>query len=660
MTQFAGWISPHVMRTLGWALVHFFWQGTALAALAATAMALCRSAAARYAIGVGTLALMLAAPVGTFVALWQSRPEGSQKKFSAAASSALTKPVEWLRTASSRSATRLTFSATPSSSHPDALLWFVEAWFAGIIILSVRTAGGVLLIERMRRRDAKLVSARIRQICLAVQWRLGLMRAIRYCESKFVAAPAVIGWIRPAVLLPVSALTGLSEGQLQAVIAHELAHIRRFDNIVNVFQILIETLLFYHPAVWWLSKRTRTERENCCDDAAVSVCNDPMQYARALATMAELRSVPALAMAANRGPLAARVARLLGASSQRSSVRNAGIVASFILLAGAAFAASAFFGIAHTALASALPIRGNNFRTPPPVPFQAPASLPPTSSAAGISRAADGNFSIAPHRATSETRASAPTQQEQEPNQQDQKQQESSSSTGKTSYIEAMKTAGLDNLTADQLMALKVQGVTPEYVRGLHDLGWKPSVEELIGLKVQGVTLEYIRDMRAAGVSFDTAKLIGMKVQGITPDYVRTMHDLGIAPDSDELIGLKVQGVTPEYIKQMHDLGIPPKADEIIGMKVQGVTPEYVKQMRALGLKLTPEQIMGMKVQGVTPDFVKALRATGLPDFKDDPDCYVGAKIQGITPEFVAEAQKHGFKDLNLDKLIALKSAGVF
>jgi beta-lactamase regulating signal transducer with metallopeptidase domain len=716
MSHFAGWISPDVMRTLGWALVHFLWQGIAAGALAAMAMAVCRSAAVRYAVGVGALVLMLAAPVGTFVALWQSRLDASPQGFSTATASAFAKPVAWWANASSGSETRLAANATRFSSHPDALLWFVEAWFAGVVILSLRTAGGVLLIERMRRTEAKPVSARLRQICVAVQWRLGLMRAIRYCESKFVAAPAVIGWIRPAVLLPVSALSGLSEEQLQAVIAHELAHIRRFDNIVNAFQILVETLLFYHPAVWWLSKRIRVERENCCDDAAVSVCSDPMQYAKALATMAELRAAPALAMAANRGPLAARVARLLGASRQRSSTRNVGVFASFILLASAALAANAFFGIAHSALASGVPVPVNNFKTSPPEPFQASASMPTEASGAGSSRAAaGGNSSIAQTGTNAEAPATARVQQEQKP-QQGQTQEESSGSTGKTSYIEAMKAVGFDNLTVDQLVALKSQGVTAEYIRELHDLGLKPSVDEVIGLKVQGVTPDYIRDMRAAGVSLDAEKiigmrvqgitpeyvrgmhdlgieangdeliglkvqgvtpeyikqmhdlgiavkadeLIGMRVQGITPDYVRAMHDLGIPTNADELIGMKVQGITPEYIKQMHDLGMSSKADDLIGMKVQGVTPEYIQQMRALGLKLDADQIIGMRVQGVTPEYVKAMRATGLPDFKDDPDCYIGAKVQGITPEFITEVQKHGFKDLDLDKLIALKNAGVF
>ncbi len=135
--------------------------------------------------------------------------------------------------------------------------WTVEAWLLGVAFFSLRTAGGFLLLERERRRSSSIVGPRVLEICSTLQDRIGLSRAITYCQCKWVQAPAVIGWFRPIVFLPATALTGLSEEQLQAVIAHELAHIRRFDAFVNVFQVLVETLLFYHPAVWWLNKKIR-------------------------------------------------------------------------------------------------------------------------------------------------------------------------------------------------------------------------------------------------------------------------------------------------------------------------------------------------------------------------------------------------------------------
>ncbi|HTS11922.1 MAG TPA: M56 family metallopeptidase [Candidatus Limnocylindrales bacterium] len=747
MSHLANWISPDVMRTLGWSLVHFLWQGIALAALLAASMAIFRSAASRYLLGVATMILMLAAPAITFTVLWQTRNAPTPASFAPPSQAALPSVIA-NRAADLASAA---FSTAPTAPRVDALFWFVEIWFAGVIILSLRTAGGVLFIEHLRRKDAKPVGQQLREVCASVQRRLGLDRAIRYCESRLLDAPAVIGWIRPAVLLPVAAITGLSDEQLEAVIAHELAHIRRYDNFVNLFQIIVETLLFYHPAVWWVSKRIRAERENCCDDAAISICGDAAQYARALALMAESRQAPELAMAANRGPLAARVARLLGASNARSGARTAGIAASCVLLIGALAAANAFFGFAHTALASAVPAHAYNFDTPDTSsaqstspssnsssnPSTARSNSPSSSSSVSTSASTSSSssspsVSVSPSTSSESVRATVAVSASQfvstaahtatayavrvvtdgVAQSQDASSGEAQTASTKGSYIDGMKAAGFDNLTADQLIALKIQGVTPDYVQQLHALGIKPSVDELISLKVQGVSPEYIRDMRAAGVDFDVHKLVAMKVQGISPDYVQQLHALGIDAKTDELIALRVQGVTPGYIKgmraagvnfdvnklvamrvqgispdyvqQLHALGIDPKTDELIGLKVQGVTPEYVKEMKAAGVEFNANKLIGMKVQGLDPEYVKAMHDLGIsPDANDliafrvqgvtpeyirdmratglnpSTNQIIGMRVQDVTPEYVKSLQAAGFKNITVHEVISARIQGV-
>ncbi len=124
------------------------------------------------------------------------------------------------------------------------------------------------------------------------------------------------GWIRPALLLPAATLAGLTPQQLEAVLAHELAHILRYDYVVNMLQTVVETLLFYHPAVWWASGRMRQERELCCDDLAVSACGDALCYARALTRLERLRvGAPAhagLALGSTGGSLLYRIRRIMG------------------------------------------------------------------------------------------------------------------------------------------------------------------------------------------------------------------------------------------------------------------------------------------------------------------------------------------------------------
>ena len=159
--------------------------------------------------------------------------------------------------------------------------------------------------------------------------------AVQLLESTRVAVPMAVGWLRPAILLPVTALTGLPSDQLEAILAHELAHTRRYDYLVNLIQSAVETLLFYHPAVWWVSGRIRVEREHCCDDQAVAACGDRVLYARALAALEEQRgSGWRLAPSARDGSLLARVRRLLGVSApvERSAGGLAGTLAMAVVV----------------------------------------------------------------------------------------------------------------------------------------------------------------------------------------------------------------------------------------------------------------------------------------------------------------------------------------
>src|SRR3984893_15230841 len=344
MSNFANWISPDVLRPLGWTLLHFLWQGAGLAALFAVASGVCRSAAGRYALAVGALVLMMVSPVITFTWLRTQMNPAVQTGAEGAST--------WAGT-STQNATALSGSRAPAAAsrteQPMAMLWLVEAWFLGVLLLSLRTAGGLFLIERMRRKEIKQVGGELYERCVALQRRMGLDRVIQYCECHRLDAPAVLGWFRPVVLLPVRALTGLTEEQIEAVIAHELAHIRRLDCFVNLFQIAAETLLFYHPAVWWVSQRIRAERENSCDDEAIAICGDAVNYARALTLMEEWRTAPALLMAANRSPLAERVVRLLGlhGDAAKGRTRMAGLGGGFVCLTGGLLGGKPFLGCAQ-------------------------------------------------------------------------------------------------------------------------------------------------------------------------------------------------------------------------------------------------------------------------------------------------------------------------
>jgi len=196
---------------------------------------------------------------------------------------------------------------------------------------------------------------------------LGVTKPVRMLSTSAIDVPTVIGWWRPAVLVPVSACLQLSPAQLEAVLAHELAHIRRHDYLVNALQNVVETVLFYHPAVWWLSGRIREEREQCCDDLAVSVCEDRVMYARALVLLEESRQQsPAFGLAATGGSLLTRVHRLLGTPRPRPRAPLALVLCTLSLVVSAIVGArSDAESVSPVRNATAHPARGVDARDTP-------------------------------------------------------------------------------------------------------------------------------------------------------------------------------------------------------------------------------------------------------------------------------------------------------
>jgi uncharacterized protein (TIGR03435 family) len=282
---------------LGWTLIHFLWQGALIAGLYAIARRRARAPRVRYGIACLTLTIMAAAPVVTWIAL--APP--------AATSAPIHLAVRAHGNAGDLAAGELFY--TPDSEH--ILPWIVLAWLTGATIFSVRLTRSWIAAVRLRSRFVHPAPIQWRATFERLAARLGVSRPVRLLVSAVVQTPAVIGWVRPVVLIPAAALTGLPANQLEALLLHELAHIRRADYLVGILQSAAEALLFYHPAVWWVSHHIRAERELCCDDMAVEATGDVLTYARALANLETFRLSP-IYVGANGGSLPGRIARLLG------------------------------------------------------------------------------------------------------------------------------------------------------------------------------------------------------------------------------------------------------------------------------------------------------------------------------------------------------------
>jgi len=358
------------VQALGWALLHFVWQGTVLAALFFVANMLTRRSQAglRYAIGCIVMLLMPVVFVATVLRSEQFPAPRPPVQHSIALRSDGMLLDTTVVTVPAGNRRLLSVSGIPPMIRLTTLpSWIVCLWLAGIIALSVFTAIGWLRVQRFRRRGLAPVNPVWMETMESLMGRLQVSPPVRLYMSQIAEVPAVIGWLRPYILLPVSAATGLGEAELRAILAHELAHIRRCDYLVNLLQNAIETLLFYHPAVWWVSRQIRQERENCCDDLAVEVCGDVMLYAKALAHLEELRvNISEPALAATGGDLLARIRRLMGKTDERTPDRISGLLG--VMLTAALVAGGLIgSGIAPTIHAESLPTSSAHSPAPPPI-----------------------------------------------------------------------------------------------------------------------------------------------------------------------------------------------------------------------------------------------------------------------------------------------------
>jgi bla regulator protein blaR1 len=319
---------------LGWTLLHSLWQGLILGVLAIIALRIIpsRYSSARYIVSTATLALMLISSIGTFTVL-----QGQARVTTMPELEALT-----------QSTAVLIADHTPASSGSlvDRFYNFIQlhlqlitlAWVFGVLVFSLRIAGGFWYLSRIRHQAEPVAATWVERL-QQLGARLGIDRVVMLAESAQVQAPVVMGYLKPVILLPVGMIGGLSTEQLETILLHELSHIRRADYLVNIIQSFIEALFFFNPFVWIVSAMVRTEREHCCDDAVVQH-GHALAYAHALASVEALRlnnTSLALSLAGDKNQLLKRIKRIMEKSVQHYSVKER-IVPVVLLVVGLACA----------------------------------------------------------------------------------------------------------------------------------------------------------------------------------------------------------------------------------------------------------------------------------------------------------------------------------
>lgn len=704
------WIHSGEVVALGWTLLHFCWQSTVIALLYALVdRCLIRvTMAVRYGVAMTMLGLMPIAALATFVEqehLVVHFAQGSQQVVASQIGSLHTNVAKEAPFA----APAMAASELWIAGHGDRLMpWIDGLWLAGVCLLALRAAGGWVRLRSLRRKAQLTVPPAIQKSFAKVVAQLRLAQPVALRISAEVISPLAIGIWRTSVILPLSVVTSLSPEQLEAVLAHELAHIRRWDYFCNLLQTAIECLFFFHPAVWWMSRRTRELREMCCDEIAARTCADPGIYAEALLQMEERRAEHlqlAVALHGRGGALLQRIRRVMGEKTmEQRSLSGVRIVAAGLVLAGLAAAPHVASGLKEEH-AKADIIAGTKAMT---VGLEevSPRVIIATDKVAIKARAA-GKTQLTELRAGSSLStteiAAVPTAaspamrnapQAAAPNPEPSPEEtQDAKSEGGHDYLQKMREAGypLDlNKDLDTIVSLRSVGVTPEYAKAMAQEGWGvPNLKELVSLKAVGVTPEYVAGLKsssAAPSSFD--EVVSEKAVGVTPEYAKAMSSLGFGtPTMHDVVSMKAVGVTPEYAKAMSSLGMgTPTLHEIVSMKAVGVSPEYATELKAAGLAPKDlHELVSFRAVGVTPEYAKAMASAGFQGLSAHD--LVSLKAQGVSPEYVRwirttfpnadldevrkaavfhideefmnKAKTHSFNSTDLDKLVKLKMTGL-
>jgi beta-lactamase regulating signal transducer with metallopeptidase domain len=718
-------LTGSIAQAIGWALLHLLWQATIVAGILAAVLALLprRSATVRYAAACSALALVFGMFVATAIRAYDPAAAPIATSIAADGGESLSVPLSKIPSVIVATATEgwRDRAKDAVTSARQSLPSVVAIWFIGVVFLSSRLLLSFLRVRALATHGVREASAEWQRVATRLSHALGLRRAVRLLESASVEVPSVLGSLRPIILLPASTLTGLTPDQIEMVLAHELAHIRRHDFTINLLQAFVETLMFYHPAVWWMSSRVRVERENCCDDLAVDVCGNPMQYARALTRLEELRagSMPVV-VAANGGSLLDRIRRIAGARAESTglSSRWAAAVAMLSILA-VAMALPSLPALAQRENKSAQTPKAakssvdvveaaeptdydgdtdtdpevdvdddseapvavdtdmdsgvdlaelDHYRihvTPiPPVPPVPMVHVTPASMVAPLLSPMVAPMAIATPAFSVVT--PLPPRAPRAPQ-------------ARIAAIDAMnfefgygddddendpadrKVSGDGKLTVDELISLRAVGVTPEYINSMRALFPDLTVRQVSSMRAVGVTPQFVSDMRSAGLQVTSARqATSLAAVGVTPEFIREMRSAGMDVKSErDATSLRAVGVTPAYIRDMRAAGLEVKSEhDASNLRAVGVTPEFVREMRSAGFEVkTAQDASSLAAVGVTPEYVRDMRAAGV-EITSARDA-TSLRAVGVTPAFVKKLAAAGYKNLSARELQGLAAAGI-
>lgn len=344
--------SAEIIESTGWAIVHSLWQGAVIAIILAILLLFLKkkSAQIKYFLSYAALIAVLAFSAVTFVRAYNYASEKQELK------EKITSNPDYIKSLlvqGEKGQTQISQSQEEiinlrivkiRSFFQRNFYAIYTIWLAGMVVLIIKFILEFLYCRRLKTYQLGILPDEIYTAITKLSEKIGLSRKIEAFFSPLAKGPVTLGTLKPVMLFPVTAFTGLSPREIEAIIAHELAHIMRNDYLFNIIQTVIEILFFYNPAVWIISSQIRAERENSCDNIAVEATGDKVAFVKALATI-QINTYKneqlSMAFANKRSSILQRIKRLQNQIAMKTNFLEK-LIAGFIILIGITLASFAF------------------------------------------------------------------------------------------------------------------------------------------------------------------------------------------------------------------------------------------------------------------------------------------------------------------------------
>jgi beta-lactamase regulating signal transducer with metallopeptidase domain len=722
MQNILSFFNQNLNYAIGWTVIHSLWQATAAAILSGIVMIILRkkTAQTRYIIHNVALFSVLIAAVVTFNIYYQESALVVAKESLVANANLQSTGMSTIELidnqiiTSEKMTTTLplpilsesTISMAGMKVYFNEHIYFVVLiWLLGVGLFILKLLGGISYVYYLRSQHNFSVDEYWLDMVDNLSRKVNIKRNIALVESALVRSPVVVGYLKPMILFPISAINRLNPNEVEAILAHEIAHVMRHDYVFNIIQSVIEALFYFNPAVWWISANIRAERENCCDDVAIALCGNSLTYAKSLVVVQEMQyysAAFAMGFAGQRqNQLLLRIQRVLNQSNNKSNVMEK-FIATCLIIFGIVclsyggpkemlpnlFDKTDFFESSDAPLSNSgywnAKIEGDdvevsfqqktatsNWNTVHTFKKSEFSALPTTESDFNITREAgimsfkgkfEDNEGYGKFTFTENADFKSFIVKENIGGVKDNTLIHLFMSNINRDYIAYLKQNGYQNISTNKLVELGIHGLTKDVLSSYFTTFDKKdlTLNKLVELKIHGVNAKYRQSLTDAGfVDVPLEQIIEAKIHGINAEYLKDLTASGYKPTSlREVIEFKIHGVNGDFIKKIKGSSNREMSNEdIVEAKIHGVDKIDVDVIVKAGVETTNENLRDFAIHNVDADYIAKMNNAGFG--KLTAQQLIEAKIHGVTPELVKSYTSMGYADLSFNKVVEFKIHGI-